>query len=111
MKFICSRSSTLWERPCEEARGEFVTMQDWRSCPNLDDARHRWWFAEWHGAGANHRAENGMVVCERRKKERAWIVELENLEDLVGFQKRNGWFMLVPSYCVEYPFEIVIKDR
>ncbi|MFN4219731.1 MAG: hypothetical protein ACK4GJ_02270 [bacterium] len=100
MKFIVSRTKVpLWskEKPCEEAVEEMLTPLDYRMVPSIEEAKKKIWFKEWWEGGVNHREEGGMIVCEKKQKEKNWVIEIKDLEDLIKFQEKYGEIMILDS--------------
>jgi len=56
--------------------------------------------------GVNHREENGMIVCEKKQKEKQWVIEINSLEELIKFQEKNGEIMILDSL----PYKEVKKE-
>jgi len=100
MKFIVStKKVTLTEtiKPCDEAREEDLTPLDFRDVKTLDEAKGKIWYKDWLAGGENHRAENGMVVCDKKIKVKQWVVDFDTLEKLVSFQSKYGDIVLSDS--------------
>ncbi len=100
MKFVVSRSKvslTGTKKPCEEAVEEDLTLLDYRDVKTLEEAKSKIWYKEWFEGGENHREEAGMVVCDRKAKTRQWVINLDNLEDLVSFQDKYGDIIITDS--------------
>jgi len=100
MLFIVSRTRVpLWsrEKPCEEAVEMELTPLDYRMVPSIEEAKKKVWFKEWFEGGVNHREENGMIVCEKKQKEKQWVIEINSLEELIKFQEKYGEIMLLDS--------------
>ncbi len=93
MKFIVSRTRVpLWskEKPCDGAVEEELTPLDYRVVPSIQEAKKKIWFKEWWEGGVNHREENRMIVCEKKQKEKNWVIEINTHEDLIRFQGKYG---------------------
>lgn len=93
MKFIVSKkimSVTVNKQVCDEAVLQELTPLDYRKVSTLEEAKKKIWYKGWISDGANHREEDGMVVCERKKKSNQWIIELSSLEEMLSFQEKYG---------------------
>mgnify|MGYP005838881461 CR=1 FL=1 len=93
MKFIISRkrvSVTENRQVCDEAVLEELTPMDYRDVRNMDEAKNKIWFNDWIAEGVNHREEDGMVVCEKKERSPQWVVNLNNLEELLELQEKYG---------------------
>lgn len=99
MKFAICRSSGWNEsKPCEEAFWEVCIRVDERACDNprkipaqshmTQEEADAWWLSE----GSNHRIENGFI--RRDFPHEDWFVEINNLEELLEFQKKYGSIIL-----------------
>lgn len=87
MKFVVSAS--LNTPPCEEAFQEAVVSTDVRDVADLgeltDDQRGVLW---WYSYGSHHRVVNGQIM--RDFTEVKWIVELNDLDELIVFAEKYG---------------------
>lgn len=112
MKFIVSKkimSVTVNKQVCDEAVFEELTPLDYRNVSSLEEAKKKIWYTDWISDGVNHREEDGMVVCERKKKSSQWVVELGSLEELLSFQGKYGSINVSNSTpYVEVKKEIII---
>ncbi len=91
MKFIISRKRlpvTENKKPCDEARKEELTPLDYRTVKTLEEAKGKVWYEDWLESGENHREEDGVVVCDKKNKSKQWVIEIDNLEELIAFQKK-----------------------
>ncbi|MDA8172026.1 MAG: hypothetical protein M0033_02095 [Nitrospiraceae bacterium] len=91
MKFIVSRTTvslTENRKPCEEAAEEELTPLDYRTVRSMEEAKKKVWYKDWLEGGVNHRVEDGMVVCDKKTKERQWVVDIATLEELLLFQNK-----------------------
>ena len=98
MKFVVSRkmvSVTEKKKPCDEAIEEELTALDYRTVKTLAQAKGKIWYKSWFEGGENHREEDGMVVCDKKEKVKAWVVEINTLEELVAFQSRHGAIVIL----------------
>lgn len=100
MKFIVNRTTvslTGSKSPCEEAREEELTPLDYRTVRTLEEAKKKIWYKDWLEGGVDHREEAGMVVCDRKVKEKQWVVDLNSLEELIDFQEKYGEIVISDS--------------
>ncbi len=100
MKFIVNRTTvslTGSKKPCEEAKEEALTPLDYRTVKTLEEAKKKIWYKDWLEAGVNHREEDEMVVCDKKVKEKQWVVDINSLEELIDFQGRHGEIMILDS--------------
>ena len=100
MKFIAGRTTvSLREsnKPCDEAVEEELTPLDYRTVKTLEDAKKKVWYKDWLEGGLNHREEQGMVVCDRKAKEKQWVVDIDSLEELTAFQGKYGEILISDS--------------
>jgi hypothetical protein len=100
MKFVVSRTTVSLKaskKPCDEAREEELTPLDYRTVKTLEAAQKKIWYKDWIDEGINHREEGGLVVCDKRVKEKQWVIEFKTLEDLIGFQNKYGEIMVMDS--------------
>jgi hypothetical protein len=100
MKFIVSKkkvSLTESKKPCDEAKELDLTPLDFRDVKTLEEAKGKIWYKDWLKDGENHREENGMVVCDKKKKEKQWVVELNDLNELLSFQGKYGDILVSDS--------------
>jgi hypothetical protein len=115
MKFIISTKKvplTESKRPCDEAKEVEVTPLDFRDVRTLDDAKGKIWYKDWIAGGANHREENGMVVCDKKTKVKQWAVDINTLEELISFQSRHGDIVISDSSPYkEAKHEIIIEGK
>lgn len=98
MKFIVSRkrvSVTENKKPCDEAGEEELTALDYRTVKTLEQAKGKIWYKSWFEGGENHREEGGIIVCDKKEKVKAWVVEINTLEELVEFQSRHGAIVIL----------------
>jgi hypothetical protein len=98
MKFIVSRkrvSVTENKKPCDEAVEEELTALDYRTVKTLEQAKGKIWYKSWFEGGENHREEGGIIVCDKKEKVKAWVVEIKTLEELVEFQGRHGAIVIL----------------
>lgn len=109
MKFIVSRTTvSLREsrKPCDEAVEEELTPLDYRTVKTLEEAKKKVWYKDWIEGGLNHREEEGMVVCDKKAKEKQWVVDIDTLEELIAFQTKYG----VISISDSVPYKEVRKE-
>jgi len=115
MKFIVSTKKvplTESKRPCDEAREDEVTPLDFRDVKTLEEAKGKIWYKDWIAGGANHREENGMVVCDKKAKVKQWVVNMNTLEELIAFQGKHGDIVISDSSPYkEAKNEIIIEDK
>ena len=115
MKFIVSTKKvplTETKRPCDEAKEVEVTPLDIRDVKTLEEAKGKIWYKDWIASGANHREENGMVVCDKKTKVKQWAVDIHTLEELIAFQGRHGDIVLSDSSPYkEAKNEIIIEGK
>lgn len=100
MKFVVSRTTVSLKeskKPCDEAREEALTPLDYRTVKTLEAARKKVWYKDWIEEGINHREEGGMVVCDKKEKEKQWIIEINTLDELIGFQNKYSELMIMDS--------------
>ena len=112
MKFIITRTS-IWDRkekPCEEAKQAKATYLDYRTTKSLQEAKQYHWYEQWYNSTVNHRVERGMIVGEKKTKDKVWIVEINSLVDILNLIKKYGEIIILRSDYKEYPFEIEIYD-
>jgi len=113
MKFIIRRTSE-WNhdvQPCIEAKRELVTWLDRRTAQTIEQARSCLWFKDWWEWGENHREENGMIVCDRKKKDTVWTIEFNSLEELIAFENEHGQLVIGRTDSYKgYDMEIEIYD-
>lgn len=109
MKYIVTRTS-CWgdEKPCEEAVEEIVTYVDERCIddPMKNEYIGKSWYTD--EGYFNHRVENGHI--KRDRKESAYTIELESLEDLQDFINKYGHVVIQETDYKEVPLEIEIYD-
>lgn len=109
MKFIISRkriSVTESKKTCDEALEENLTPLDYRTVKTIEESKGKIWYKEWLEGGENHREEEGIVVCDKKEKSRQWVVELNNLEELIAFQSKYGEIVISDST----PYKEVKKE-
>src|SRR3990172_7054680 len=115
MKFIVSTKKvplTESKRPCDEAKEVEVTPLDIRDVRTLEEAKGKIWYKDWIAGGANHREENGMVVCDKKTKVKQWAVDINTLEELISFQSRHGDIVISDSSPYkEANNEIIIEGK
>ena len=100
MKFIVSRrtvSLTENRRPCDEAAQEELTPLDYRTVRSIEEAKNKVWFKDWYEGGVNHRMESGMIVCDKKTREKHWVVNIGSLEELLDFQGKYGEIEIADS--------------
>jgi hypothetical protein len=100
MQFVVSRTKVSLKeskKPCDEAREVELTPLDYRTVKTLEAAQKKIWYKDWIDEGINHREEGGLVVCDRKVKEKQWVIELETLEELIGFENKYGEIMIMDS--------------
>lgn len=90
---------------------EALTYLDFRTVPTLAEAKHRHWYSRWFDSGINHREERGMVVCEKREKYPCFVIEIQNLEDLIELQTKHGHFAIDDSSYLEISKEISFEEN
>ena len=92
MKFVVTRTSTWFdENPkIEGAKQEELTSLDYRTVAKLKTAEKQHWYKQWYDNGINHREENGMVVCDRKKKAKVWTMKINSLDELMKFANKYG---------------------
>ena len=94
MKFLVTRTSVFGfsekSKPCKDAIIKCYTAVDER---NIDDPMKNPFIGEnWYKNGTRHRVENGHI--KRNLKEKGWFIEINNLEELVEFQKEYGQIII-----------------
>jgi nicotinate-nucleotide pyrophosphorylase len=47
-----------------------------------------------------------MIVCEKKQKEKQWVIEINSLEELIKFQEKYGEIMILDSL----PYKEVKKE-
>lgn len=105
MKFVLSVPHNF----SDKHKTEMLTYLDFRSAPTLAKAKKcKFWYEQWFNSGVNHREKQGMVVCESKKKHRCFVVEIQNLKDLIEFQTKHGCVEISNSNYLEIPKEITI---
>ncbi|RJQ22813.1 MAG: hypothetical protein C4560_01865 [Nitrospiraceae bacterium] len=100
MKFVASRTTVSLrgnKKPCDEAREDELTPLDFRTVKTLEAAKKKVWYKMWLEGGANHREEGGVIVCDKKEKEKQWVVDIETLEELINFQNRYGAIVIMDS--------------
>jgi hypothetical protein len=100
MEFIVSRktvSLTGSRKPCSEAQEKELTPLDYRTVGTLEEAKKKIWYNDWMEAGIGHREEGGIVVCDKKIKEKQWVININSLEELIDFQKKYGEIMVLDS--------------
>jgi len=100
MKFIVSRATVSLresKKPCNEAKEEDLTPLDFRTVKTLEEAKKKVWYKDWLEGGSNHREEGGVVVCDKRVKEKQWIVDIDSLDNLIEFQSGYGEIAITDS--------------
>lgn len=100
MKFVVSRTTISLiksKKPCDEAIEAELTPLDYRTVRTLEEAKKKVWYKDWLEGGANHREEGGIVVCDKKGKEKQWIVEINTLEELMNFQGKYGEIVIMDS--------------
>jgi len=92
MKFIISRTSDIWgeNSPCKEAKREKAISQNWRTVKTLEEAKKHHWFDQWYNNGINHREERGLIVCDSKIKHNIWVIEINDLTQLLGLAEKYG---------------------
>jgi len=77
--YLCRRTSTYDEKPCDEAFLVTLTNTDTRNC---DDPKkipaHKGTDGDWYTKGANHRVDGGMIRRDMGTRD-AWAVELADI--------------------------------
>jgi hypothetical protein len=109
MKFIVSRKTVSLmanRKPCDEALEEELIPLDYRTVKTLEEAKKKIWYKDWLEGGVNHREEEGMVVSDKKVKEKKWVLEISSIEELMDFQSKYGEIMIVDSA----PFREVRKE-
>jgi GTP:adenosylcobinamide-phosphate guanylyltransferase len=100
MKFIVSRTTVSLrksKKPCDEAMEVELTPLDYRTVKTLEEAKKKVWYKDWLEGGINHREEGGLVVCDKKIKEKQWVVEINTLEQLIEFQSKYGDIQITDS--------------
>lgn len=100
MKFIVSRTTVSLRKsrkPCDEASEEELTPLDYRTVRTLEEAKKKVWYKDWLEGGTNHREEDGMVVCDKKTKEKQWVIDIDTLDELIEFQSKYGEIMILDS--------------
>lgn len=100
MKFVVSRTTVSLQeskKPCDEAKEEALTPLDYRTVRTLEDAKKKIWYKDWLQGGANHREEGGIVVCDKKEKEKQWVLEINTLKELMDFQSKYGEIVIMDS--------------
>jgi len=111
MKFIITKTSMNWnEKPYRKAKKEGLTYLDYRAVSSLEEAKKYPWFEQWYNNGKNHREENGIIVCELLEKKDKWVIEINDLEELIDLVKEEGDIVILKSHYKEVPFVIEIYN-
>jgi|GEM_PF-625746 len=100
MKFIVSNKKvglTALRKPCAEAKEEEITPLDYRMVSTLEEAKKKVWYKDWIEGGVNHREEGGMVVCEKKQKNKEWVMSINTLEELLDMQNKYGEILIMDS--------------
>lgn len=90
---------------------EALTYLDFRTVPTLTEAKHRHWYDGWFSSGINHREEQGMVVCEKKEKYPCYVIEIQDLEDLIKLQTKHGHLEIDNSDYLEISKEISFEEN
>lgn len=109
MKFIVSSKKvglTGPRKPCDEAKEEEITPLDYRMVSTFEEAKKKVWYKDWIEGGVNHREENGMVVCEKKQKNKEWVMVINTLEELLDLQNKYGEILIMDSS----PYKEVKKE-
>lgn len=110
MLFEISRTSELYNKPCEEAKQELLTHVDLRAVATLEEAKTKIWFQPWFDKTVNHREENGYIAADNKEKQPVWTIEINSIAKLLAFQKKYGPLILEPSSFKELVHSIEIYD-
>ncbi|SRR5260221_7371677 len=107
MRFFISRMSTGREvKPCEEAFEITYARIDDRT---VDDPQKLNMYADtWYKEGTNHRVEHGHIKRDF-PGEKAWAIDIENLEELHTLYQKYGDLML-REHLFSEALEIRIVD-
>ena len=100
MKFIVSRTTVSLKenrKPCEEAVEEELTPLDYRTVRSMEEAKKKVWYKDWLEGGVNHRLEGGMVVCDKKTREKQWTIDIGNLKELMALQDKYGEIEILGS--------------
>ena len=112
MIFVISRTS-IWnceEKPCDGAFIKELTYLNFRAVKTLKEAEKYPWFDDWYNHGINHREENGMIVCNAKKKRGVWCMEVGSLNELVALYDKCGDIVITDAQYKEVPIGIEIYD-
>lgn len=115
MKVILTKASE-WEidtnnPPHPKAELKEYTRTDSRSVATIEEGRTHFWFNDWFANGVNHREEDGCIVCDRIKKDKAWVIETNEFGDIQTLFDELGCIIIRSSWWAkEYPITIEIYD-
>lgn len=90
MEFRIMRTSNPIDRPCEEAYEKEFMRKDVRRLRSFEEYdNNNKIYGKFTDRGVNHRInEDGFI--EREFKDKAWFVEINNLEDLLNIENQYG---------------------
>lgn len=105
--FVCERTSTYGERPCDEAIKLSYVRVDRRT---IDDPKKNPYIGRtWYKSGRNHRVEDGMIA--RDFDDERWMVEIADEQALQEFIQKYGTIIISPNSDGLNPvYEIEIYD-
>ena len=98
MKFTISRTS-LWDnekQPIDEAYEDEYIRIDERTVDNPQKLNFYADREDWYNYGFNHRVENNHI--KRDFKEKAWYINVDNLEDLLNLNEKYGEIIISKNW-------------
>ncbi|MCK5216587.1 MAG: hypothetical protein KAJ93_02300 [Methanosarcinales archaeon] len=95
MKFEVWRVSTYGDdsKPCDEAIQECTTRTQQKIFESTDEFNDDLSVELWYKTGFNHRLIDGKIARDYNKW--IWTVEINSLDELIEFIKRNGEIVMV----------------
>lgn len=113
MKLLITRSS-CWDDTGPKVKGakrDLYTYVDFRTAKSLAEGKKHFWYEDWYNSGTNHRAERGMIACDRYERVPRWTIEADSLEDILKLVTRYGKIIISHQYEIkEVEWKVEIYD-
>ena len=97
------------QKPCEEAFRGVLLSVDIRTISDPSEFNDKTLEKNWYKEGTNHRLINGCIARDMGMEE-VWLIEFENLEQLLEFKEKYDDIIIRTSYIDNKTHEILIYD-
>ena len=98
MKFEITRTSGDENKPCEEAREEFVEHWQTRTCT---EEYFNQKYGKWREKGKNHKIDKDGNITRQVEDQIAWTIEINSLDELISLYEKYGDIIITKSFCNE----------